>query len=159
MLHGCEEPSGGGVHLLGSTLREVLDEIVTADPDYVWKVEDGVVNLLPTKGVPDLLTVRIAAFDSGNARSLAAAGTYLLALPELRGRATLLGFSQAVTRSGLGAIGPIGTPAPKLLKVRLRDVSLLDALNALVRANEHGEWVYHETHCESASSFVVQFPE
>jgi hypothetical protein len=136
-----------------------LDEIVTVDPDYVWKVEDGVVNLLPTQGVPDLLTVRIAAFDSGNVRSLATAGTYLLALPEVRERATQLGFSQAVTGTGLGAIGPIGSPPPKLLKVRLHDVSLLDALNALVRANKHGQWVYHETHRESASSFVVQFPE
>ena len=81
ILQGCEEPSNSTVRFQGSTLREVLDDIVTADPDYRWEVKDGVVNLVPAKGVPDLLTLRISAFDSGDATSVRTAETFLFALP------------------------------------------------------------------------------
>jgi hypothetical protein len=161
ILHGCEEPSKKAVRYQGSTLREVLDNIVAADPDYVWEVNDGVVNLMPAKGVPDLLTLRIAAFDSADATSLATAGTYLLALPEVRERAAELGFSQAVSGDVLSAVPAPGTPlpAPKLLNVHVENVTLFDALDALVRTNGHGQWVYHETHCKSQNNFQVQFPD
>jgi hypothetical protein len=161
IIHGCEEPSKKVVRYRGSTLREVLDNIVTDDPDYVWEVNDGVVNLAPAKGVPDLLTLRIAAFDSGDATSLVTAGTYLLALPEVRKRAAGLGFSQGVLGVGPSSVPAPGTPLPppKWLDVHLENVTLFDALNALVRTNGHGQWIYHETHCKSQSDFHVQFSD
>jgi len=161
IVHGCEEPSSKVVRYRGSTLREVLDNIVTDDPDYVWEVNDGVVNLAPAQGVPDLLTLRIAAFDSGDATSLVTAGTYLLALPEVRKRAADLGFSQGVLGTGPSSIPPPGAPlpAPKLLDVHLENVTLFDAMNALVRTNKHGQWVYHETHCKSENNFQVHFSD
>ena len=158
ILQGCEGSSDKVVRVHGSTLREVLDDIVTADPNYVWHLRDGVVNLMPAKGVPALLTLRIAAYDSGDATDLRTAGTYLLALPVVRERADELGFTRAVFGTGLSALLPGAPPAPKL-NVRLQDVTLLEALNALVRANRHGAWVYYETHCKSENNFQVQFPE
>jgi hypothetical protein len=146
------------VRFKGSTLREVLDDIVTADPDYGWEVKDGVVNLLPAKGVPDLLTLRISAFDSGDATSVRTAETFLFALPEVRKRAEELGFDQAIYGSALSAIAPGAPPAPKL-NVRLQDVTLLEALNALVRAHKHGLWIYYETHCKSTNHFDINFTE
>ena len=80
----------------GGTLREVLEDIVTADPDYRWEVKDGVVNLMPFQRVPDLLTLRISAFDSGDATSVTTAKTFLFGLPEVRKRAAELGFDQAI---------------------------------------------------------------
>ena len=161
ILHGCDEPAKKVVRYRGNTLQEVLNDIVTADPSYRWEVENGVVNLLPAKGVPNLLNLQIASYDSGEAWSLATAGAYLLALPQVRKRATVMGFSQGITGSGLSGAPPLGPPTPvrKLLGVRLQDVTLLEALNALVRANRHGEWIYHETHCQLENNFQVQFPE
>jgi hypothetical protein len=153
-MEGCAEPSGAAVRFRGSTLREVLDDIITADPDYVWEVKEGVVNMVPAKGVPDLLTLRIAAFDSGDARSPTTATTYLFALPEVRERAAELGISQRFSGSGLGAIVP-GAPPPNLLNVHVQDVTLLEALNAFFRANKHGLWIYRETHCKSENFFLV----
>jgi hypothetical protein len=158
ILRGCAEPSDSAVRLHGTTLGEVLDEIVTADPDYGWEVKDGVVNLIPVKGVPDLLTLRIGAFDSGDATSVRTAETFLFALPEVRERAEELGFDQAIYGSGLSAIVP-GAPPPPKLDVRLQDVTLLEALNGLVRAHKHGLWIYYETHCKSTHHFDFNFTE
>jgi hypothetical protein len=133
ITQGCAERSDSAVRFRGSTLREVLDDIVTADPDYGWEVKDGVVNLIPAKGVPDLLTLRIGAFDTGEATDVTTAKTFLFALPEVRKRAAELGFDQAIFGSGLYGAAP-GTPPPPKLNVRLQDVTLLEALNALVRA-------------------------
>jgi hypothetical protein len=158
ITQGCAEPSDSVVRFQGSTLREVLDDIVTADPDYGWEVKNGVVNLIPAKGVPDLLTLRISAFDSGDATSVRTAETFLFALPEVRKRAEELGFDQAASGSGPYAIVP-GAPPPPRLDVRLQDVTLLEALNALVRAHKHGLWIYYETHCKSTNHFDINFTE
>ena len=159
ITQGCEEPSDSIVRFQGSTLREVLDDIITADPDYRWEVKDGVVNLIPAKGVPDLLTLRIDAFDSGDATSVTTAKTFLFALPEVRKRAVELGFDQAIYGSGLYAVPPGARPARKLLNVRLQDVTLLEALNALVRTHKHGLWIYREIHCKSINHFDINFTE
>ena len=158
IMQGCEEPSDSAVRFQGSTLRAVLEDIATADPDYEWEVKDRVVNLLPAKGVPDLLSLRISAFDSGDATSVRTAETFLFALPEVRQREAELGFDQAIFGSGLYAFVP-GAPPPPKLNVRLQDVTLLEALNALVRAHKHGLWIYCETHCKSTNHLSINFTE
>jgi len=159
ITQGCAEPSDNIVRFQGSTLREVLDDIVTADPGYGWEVKDGVVNLVPVKGVPDLLTLRIGAFDTGDATDVRTAETFLFALPEVRQREAELGFDRAILGSGLSSGVPGAAPPPGLLNVRLEDVTLLEALNALVRAHRHGVWLYYETHCKSNNHFSINFTE
>ncbi len=157
ITEGCPQPSESAVRFRGTTLREVLDDIVTAHPDYVWAVREGVVDLVPAIGVPDLLKLQIPAYDSGDATSLATAGTYLLALPVVRERAEEMGFSLAAFGSGPIAVVPGALPARRLFNVQLRDMTLLEALNALVRANGRGIWIYHQTYCKSEKNFQVQF--
>ena len=163
ILHGCEDRSKKVIPYRGQTLQDVLNNIVTADPEDRWEMKNGVVNLVPVSGVPDLLRLRIAQFDSGEATDLWTAGTELLALPEVRERADELGFSRGILGSGLGGVlltpGAPPPPPRKLLNVQLQDVTLFEALNALVRANGHGEWIYHETHCQSENNFQVVFPD
>ena len=159
IMQGCEEPSNSAVRFQqGSTLRDVLEDIVTGDPDYRWEVKDGVVNLIPAKGVPELLNLRIGEFNSGEATSVRAAETFLFALPEVRKREAELDFDKAIYGSGLGGIMP-GAPPPPRLNVRLQNVTLLEALNALVRAHKHGLWLYYETHCQSTNHFSFNFTE
>ena len=159
LTQGCAEPSDSAVRPQNvGTLRDVLEDIVTADPEYRWEVKDGVVNLIPSQGVPDLLTLRIGAFDTGDATDVTTATTFLFALPEVRKRAVELGFDQAIYGSGLSAIVP-GAPPPPKLNVRLQDVTLLEALNALVRANKQGLWIYYETHCKSTNHYSINFTE
>ena len=160
IMQGCEQPSDSSVRPRpGSTLRELLEDIVTADPDYRWEVNAGVVNLLPIKGVPDLLRLEIGEFDSGDVRDVTTAKTFLFALPEVRKREAELDFDQAVLGSGPYGVPPPGTPPPPKLDVRLHNVTLLEALNALVRAHKQGLWIYYETHCESTNHFDIKFTE
>jgi hypothetical protein len=133
-----------------------LDDIVAADSDYVWRVKDDAVNLLPAKGIPSLLRVRIREFDSGDTWSSATVGARLFDLPEVQERATELGLSQRLSGSALGAIVP-GTASATPLNVHLRDVTLLDALNAVLRAAQHGLWIYRETHCKSENTYMVYY--
>src|ERR1039458_7755383 len=160
IMQGCEEPSNSSVRFHEGTLREFLQAIVRADPDYRWEVKDGVVDLLPAKGVPELLRVRVGAFDSGDATEATTAESFLVALPEVRQRAAELGFDGAISGSPLGGIAPgAPPPPPPKLGVQLHDVTLLEALNALVRANKHGLWIYREIHCDSTKHYDISFME
>lgn len=159
IMKGCTEPSEREIRFRGESLREVLDDIVRADSDYEWMVNDGVVNLVPVEGVPDLLTLRIAAFDSADATSPGTATTYLFALPEVRERTVELGFSQGATGTGPYSVSRGSPPVRKPLKVHVEAVTLFDALNAIVRANRHGLWRYQETHCKSENFFSIDFTD
>lgn len=58
----CEAEYSHDLTPLGPTLRDVLDSIVVADPQYKWDLEQGVVNFGPIKNEPMLLDVVIANF-------------------------------------------------------------------------------------------------
>lgn len=143
----------------GGSLKEVLDDIARADSEYEWVVEDGVVDLVPNSGVPDLLTLRLSAYDSGDATSIGTAGTFLFALPEVRARANELGIPKSAAGSGLYGMVRGRPPSAEPLGVHLRDVTLLGVLNALVRANNRGIWIYREMHCETHNAFDINFTQ
>jgi len=64
IVTGCQDESVKQVlGLSGLSLRDALDAIVRAAPLYRWQLNDGVVNLLPSSGVPALLNIGIAEFD------------------------------------------------------------------------------------------------
>jgi len=50
-----------------------------------------------------------------------------------------------------------GAASATPLNVHLRDVTLLDALNAVLRAAQHGLWIYRETHCKSENTYMVYY--
>ena len=69
----------------GSSLRNVLDSIVLADPRFQWIVSDGdVVNLVPKDREPALLETRIKSFSLKNVQNVDSALDLLLALPEVK---------------------------------------------------------------------------
>jgi hypothetical protein len=133
------------------TLREALDAIVVADPRYRWQVEDGIINLMPVRGEPELLDTRIAEFYLENAVSVLAALSRLLELPEVRQRRIELGL-----KSGL-QFGGLQSPNPRRLTVHLQDVTLREALNAIARAHGYGVWSYTEFHCNGRNEFSIEF--
>ena len=60
-----------------------LDSIVLADPQYFWRTDDGVLNLLPKTGEPQLLHVLISEFSIDDATSATASLSQLLSRPEI----------------------------------------------------------------------------
>ena len=157
-LEGCPDEPKPTVHPYGTTLREVLDSITSRDSHYIWRMREGVVNLGPAKGAPALLRTHLKTYDSGNLTD-ASAVIFLSSLPEVARAAAGIGLTYIQLGSGLGgtALGP--PPPKKPLGVRLHDVTLLDALNAIIRANKHGVWTYRETHCDSVHQFNISFEQ
>ena len=159
LVEGCEDEPQPTVHPYGTTLREVLDSITSRDSHYMWRMHEGVVNLEPVKGAPALLRMHLKTYDSGDLTDAASAVMFLSSLPEVARAAAGLGLTHNALGPGLGGIAP-GPPSPKKpLGVRLHDVTLLDALNAIARTNKHGVWIYSETHCGSVHQFIVYFQQ
>ncbi len=158
-VEGCAEAPQKSIGIRGTTLREALDSITAADPRYRWEVHEGVVNLVPAEGLPALLRLRIAEFDSKDAAYTQTAEAYLFGLPEVRNGAAKLGLTQVFCCGALSSVSP-GPPTPqKPLNVLLKNVTVQDALNALVRINKRGVWIYHERRCGTPNTFNFNFTE
>jgi hypothetical protein len=158
-MEGCPNQQVPMVHPRGTTLREVLNSITAGDSAYAWKMREGVVNLEPSSGLPALLMTHLNIYYSRDVTDAVAAVTLLSSSPEVTRAATKLGLAQNVLGPGLGSIAQ-GPPSPtQPLGIRLHDVTLVDALDAIARANKHGVWTYRETHCGSVHQFNVSFAQ
>jgi hypothetical protein len=132
----------------GATLRQALDQIVSRSRGLAWKMEGGVVDLFPPSATASMqmLNVRIAAFDFPDASNVYLAAQELAELPEVKREARALGFVPTPVSGGLTGVyyGP-GQKRPPPIPVHLRNVTLLQALNALMRARgEANLWLYKE---------------
>jgi hypothetical protein len=154
---GCSDQPLPMVHPRGTTLREVLDSITGGDSAYAWTMREGVVNLEPSTGLPALLRTHLNTYDSSDLTDATSAVTFLSSSPELTRAASKLGLAHNVLGPGLGGMAQGPLPPKKPLSIRLHDVTLLDALNAIARANKHGVWIYRETHCGSVHQFNLSF--
>ena len=157
-VEGCSDQPEPMVHPRGTTLREVLDSIVSGDPRYTWKMREGAVNLEPSNGVPALLRTHLKTYDSQDTDAVSAV-TLVSSLPEVGRAAAKLRLTHNVLGPGLGGMAQ-GPPQPRApLGVQLHDVTLLYALNAIAQANKHGVWIYRETNCGSVHQFNVGFEQ
>jgi hypothetical protein len=156
-VEGCSDQPLPMIHPHGTTLREVLDSITSGDSRYVWRMYEGVVNLEPAQGVPALLRIHLKTYNSRDLTDAVSAVTFLSSYSEVTRAAAKLGLVQNVLGPGLGGMAQGPPPQKKPLCIRLHDVTLLDALNAIARANRHGVWTYRETHCGSLHQFNLSF--
>ena len=158
-VEGCVDEPKPVVHPHGTTLRQVLNSIISADSQYVWRVRIGVVNLEPMKGAPALLATHLKAYDSGELTDAVSAVTVLSSAPGVVRAGARLGLTHNALGPGLGGIAQGSPPPQKPLGVRLHDVTVLDALNTIARANKHGVWTYRETLCGPVHQFNISFAQ
>jgi len=154
-FEGCADQPLRTIQPTGSTLREVLNSITHADPEYVWSFNSGVLNLEPSRGIPALLSMRLTNYDSENVTDAASAVTFLSSSPEVTSAANKLGLAHNVSGNALSGLPGEPQPPKKPLDIHLKNVTLLDALNAILRANKKGVWMYRETHCGSVSQYDI----
>src|SRR5258708_10374105 len=141
-VEGCSDQPLPMVHPHGTTLREVLDSITAGDSGYVWRMYEGVVNVEPLQGGPALLRIHLKAYNSRDLTDAGSAVTFLSSSPEVTRAATKIGLAHNVSGSALSGMAQGPQPPKKPLAIRLHDVTLLEALNAIARANKHGDWIY-----------------
>src|SRR5207253_5696674 len=104
-----------------SSLRGVLDSIVSTDRRYTWQDKDHVINLLPSNGLPPFFAVRISRFETSVAETPNEALFELLAIPEVRQAELNLGRHAA--QGGVYVLCP-GCPHKerKKISVKLKEV-------------------------------------
>lgn len=136
----------------GVSLREALDALVSLDRRYRWQVDDGVINLLPASDEPALLATQVPRFSVKKVLSAREALGQLLALDEIKSAMEELGL-----KSGIALFVSPGSPHPKAFSVRVKDVTLRQALNAIARAQGTAIWEYIETHCQGRNEVVIRF--
>lgn len=161
-FHGCSNESHLGLKVKkGTTIREAMDAFVASNPDFRWQLQDHVINLEPKGGVPALLTtklhsVQLHTFDNW----AASAGMFeLFKLPEIQKR--LKEFK--VEERGQTAGGPSAVnirpgpppPPPRVIDINLRDVTVQDVFNAIVRTHGKEIWFYAESECNGETAYSI----
>jgi hypothetical protein len=148
---GCEDdPIVQRWMPVGASLKSVLDWIVAADPGYRWGSDSGVINLLPKDSEPALLKTRISRFRLDKSTDIDSAVDQLLLLPEVKQRENELHFTTGVKL----IVRPSSKNDPKIT-LDCENMTVLEALNAIVRAYGRAVWLYRERHCAGKTIYRV----
>lgn len=145
---------------LGPTVRDALDSIVVANPQYRWFVDQGAVNLIPSANELSLLDVVIADFKVESSDSQDDIVGKLLAVPEVKQGAKRLHLSPGFTEIGIRPLERPGSNTGKVkkgLNLRLQNVTLREALNAITRTHGSAVWSYQEKRCDGSKEFSLRF--
>lgn len=152
-LQNCDQIIKHTFRPSGPSLREVLNAVVAAEPQYKWQVEDGVVNVIPSEGGPPLLDLRLKHFKVDDAPLIYSALQVLLAMPEVKARVAELKLDY-----GMVQLGIMPMPAKNLhLSIDRKDITVREALNSIVRAQGYAVWAYRERHCQGQKEFAIDF--
>ncbi len=155
---GCSDLPQGSLKLKqGITLRDAMDALVAANPNYQWELEDGVVDLMPRVDVP-LLDTKIGRFQKDATDREAPAILYeLLWLPEVQAHAAQLDLKPALGQGGPGVYdeNPVQRE-PARIHANWQNLSLLDAFNRTVQTSRKAVWIYRETDCNRDRTYTVR---
>jgi len=157
-IAACSNLSQGDLKLKqGTTIREAMDALVSANPTYKWELQDGVVILMPQGGVP-LLDTKIGKFhvDASDSETSAVIEE-MLRSPEVRSRAVQLDLKLGLGQGGPGVYVEHPAPHPTVrFQYDWENFSLLEGLSRSVRTSPKAVWIYRETDCGKDKTYRVQ---
>lgn len=132
-----------------SSVKDLLDQIVLASPQYRWHVDDGVINVIPDTNLTAPLDIKISKFKVESV-SASDALNQLLEEPEVRQGIEGLNFHQ-----GARAFGG-GFPISKArISLDLKNVTLQEALNSIVRADGRALWALLLRPCNGRNEYDI----
>lgn len=135
------------------SLDERLNLITQLNPNYTWKYEQGVINLIPSKSVPELLNVKVKNFKVSNLYNLNLIIDKILQLPEVVESHKRLNLKQGIQFGGLQS-PPSRRPQIEMI---FKDKTLQEILNEVVRERGRGIWVYSESNYNGVDTFTLDF--
>jgi len=128
------------------TLKEVFETISRVEPRYRWEADGGVVNVLPAESLP-LLDVRVGEFraENLNVKEMLAA---LEKTPDFKAGLAAHRITEPKPPKDGGFIfggfaGRVVEPA-KRFSVHVRDATVREVLNEIVRQDGCAVWSYRE---------------
>lgn len=119
-------------------LKDVLDAIVEKEPRYEWKMENGVVNVLPKEKIA-LLETHVANFQLENATKEKMFSA-LISKPEFQGAVINANLERDIYR----CCGGLCTTTPQRNSINLENATVREILNEIVRLNGFSSWEYRE---------------
>jgi len=128
------------VDLRNTALKDVLDYLMIAEPSYRWKLEDGVINVIPAVGRDEMLekflSLRIKQFEPSKGLRVFAFRDAIYDLPEVHNFLQTNGLeaSHGVHVSG-------GIPPPLDFEFRVADIELRALLNKFIRDCNRRMWI------------------
>lgn len=162
---GCESKSARALSLPpGLPLNDALDSVVSLEGTHYWAFQQGVVNLLPTKGVPDVLSTTTGHFEWNTGTRVLPTLHQLFASPSVRGRLKELGLTSALESIILPQKAPQVVDGRPVVAVNgehrvVENATLVSILNAIVASHGVGMWSYEERRCGSEKTFQISSAE
>ncbi len=139
-----------------TSLQAALNSIVRQDPWYSWSIEQGVVNLIPTNDEPDFLKIQVNKFRLDGDLNTNLALEKLLRLPEVKQKAAEINLNSGLMYIGLSS----SRNTKSRLKFELKNITVRQALNEIVRRDGIAVWRYYESNCngkiDSSLNFLVR---
>lgn len=144
---------------LSPTLRDALNSIVIADPQYKWYLDHGTINLIRSSNEPTLLDVVIANFKVEPRKTQDDIVQELLAMPEVKEGVIRLGLSQGFTEIGIRSLARpgFGEEESKRFALHLQKTTIREVLNAVARAHGSAVWSFQEKRCNGQKEFSISF--
>ena len=158
VLHYCGGFPARSLKPSSSSLRGVLDAVVSSDPDYSWRLDDGVVNLVPLNIRINFLETHIPKLELKAVKTPHEALNMLMALPEVQRQAQSELGSRLVEGFAY-AFGTEGSEREKTFSIALNNVTVAEALNAIAKAYGVAVWVLVKNECNNTErkSFSIKF--
>lgn len=151
-MMNCEETPRHSFNVNGMSVSEALDYIASFDRVTSWKLQDGVINVVPTAGIPELLKIQLDVFAAKDGRLLAnAVSGMLFSNPKVRARASEIGLTRAPQFGGLSS-----SDEP-IIHIELHDVTVQQVLNNIALKHGSGVWRYSENHCQQKNEFQIDW--
>ena len=136
-----------------ASLDAALNSIVRQDPWYEWSLEQEVVNLIPANDEPDFLKIKIKKFRLDGDLNTDLALERLLRLPEVKDKAEEINLNK-----GLMSIGLISLRNTKpRLKFELKNTTVRQVLNEIVRKDGIAVWRYYESNCNGKTKSYLEY--
>ena len=118
-----------------TTLEELLDAIIVADPRYQWRNSDGFIDVFPKAGSCALLDTTISTFQISNT-GWSMATEILTSLPEVQSQMSALHLSRRdFPRDSHNS-------SVNLLSISLKEVTLRRALHEMMKASGGSFWIF-----------------
>jgi hypothetical protein len=160
VLHYCGGFPTRSLKPSGNTVRGLLNEVVSTDPNYSWSLEDGVVNLIPRYKKIHFLETGVSKLELNQLKTPDAALNILMGLPEVEkqmnselGTRVLDGFVYAYPANAPNA------PREKTFSIALTNTTVAEGLNAIAKAYGSAVWVLVKNECNNSGrkTFSIKF--
>jgi len=133
----------------GTIVSDALNRVLGGQNKYIWREIDGVLDILPQKDQPPLLSANIPFFEWRSSESPGGVVGRLQQLPEVLRRMSQLGYVDGLHYGGgLQKQPRVGAPPPPTEDPQVfvrRNIALLDLLNEIVKSYSRAAiWWYNE---------------